>query len=101
MASSGHHFALNGSIHSQSNQKIDPGREIGAVLGLEALLNIATAPHSYLLSLQIDPPLPTAVLSLEMGCYESTDRKPSQRIKYLVFYQEFGFCEGNLQQPGK
>lgn len=53
-----------------SQIQIAPGREIGAVFG-GLLLNIATLPYSYLPALKIDPPLATAVLSLEMGYYES------------------------------
>lgn len=49
---------------------IAPGREIGAVFR-RLLLNIATLPYSYLTALKIDPPLATAVLSLEMGYYET------------------------------
>lgn len=53
-----------------SQTQIAPGREIGAVFG-RLLLNIATLPYSYLTALKIDPQLAAAVLSLEMGYYES------------------------------
>lgn len=53
-----------------SQTQIAPGREIGAVFG-RLLLNITTLPYSYLTALKIDPPLATAVLSLEIGYYES------------------------------
>lgn len=66
-----------------SQTQIAPGREIGAVLG-RLLLNIATVPYSYLTALKIDPPLSTAVLSLEMGYYESLDHKASQTLNTFV-----------------
>lgn len=62
-----------------SQTQIASGREIGAVFG-RLLLNITTVPYSwaYLTVLKIDPPLATAVLSLEIGYYENMNNTKHQ-----------------------